>query len=625
MFNFVGGYWWQWLSGPAAFISTLLITPFIIRLAYHKGWLAYPKADRWHNRPTALMGGIAIYLAVSLAILLFAAEGSPWPIWAGASIMFAAGLVDDLKNVKPFAKLIPQVAATGVLLYGGYVFGPEWSPWISIPITFLWIIGITNAINLLDNMDGLAAGISAIAAFVLAIYAMLAGSIGTAVVAVAVAGAAAGFLVFNFKPARIFMGDCGSLFLGFSVASLAVAIQSQPEGAGGFAVYLVSAAVLAVPIFDTTLVIILRTLSGRSVAQGGRDHSSHRLVFLGLSERQAVLTLYGISALFGLLALFFQVAEVTLFFAVLAMMGVALVVFGVHLSEAQVYGGNTQALLPISGLQKLFLVLHAFFGVNNWKHIGAILADLLLIISAFILAYHLRFESGISPAHEEHLMLALPVLVAVKMVVFYWGGLYRAVWRHAGTPEVVRIGVVSMLASLLSFVALGLLLGFDSLSRGVALIDWMIVTISVTGVRLGFRGLRHYISSKPAEGRRVLLYGAGDAGLLSLREIRQNPDLDLIPVAFADDDPDKRGRRVQGLPVAGGFEDLERICQAYAVEEVLITAFRMTDERRFRIYMECNRIGVDCRSFHIAFIPVEAAVASSDGASVEVAGIPGVK
>lgn len=625
MLNFVGGHWWQWLSGPAAFLSTLLLTPLIIRLAHRMGWLAYPKADRWHDRPTALMGGIAIYLAVSLAILLFTSEGIPWPIWAGASVMFAAGLVDDLKNVKPFAKLIPQVAATGMLMYGGYVFGPEWSLWISIPVTFLWVIGITNAINLLDNMDGLAAGISGIAAFVLAIYAMLTGSIGTAVVAVAVAGGAAGFLVFNFKPARIFMGDCGSLFLGFSVASLAVAIQSQPEGAGGFAVYLVSAAVLAVPIFDTTLVIILRTLSGRSVAQGGRDHSSHRLVFLGLSERQAVLTLYAISALFGSLALLFQVAAVTLFFAVLAMMGVALVVFGVHLSEAQVYGGSTQTLLPISGLQKLFLVLHAFFGVNNWKHIGAIFADLLLIISAFILAHHLRFEGGISPAHEEHLMLALPVIAAVKMVVFYWGGLYRAIWRHAGMPEVIRIGAASVVASSLSFVALGLLMGFESLSRGVALIDWMIVTISVTGVRLGFRGLRHYISSKPVSGRRVLLYGAGDAGLLALREIRQNPHLDLIPVVFADDDPSKRGLRVQGFRVAGGLDDLEQLCRSYAVEEVLITAFCMNDERRFRICMECDRIGVDCRSFHIAFVPVEVAVTSSDGASVEVAGIPGLK
>jgi UDP-GlcNAc:undecaprenyl-phosphate/decaprenyl-phosphate GlcNAc-1-phosphate transferase len=609
----------QWAGGAAAFGFGLLLTPLVIRFAHRKNWLAHPKTDRWHNRPTALMGGISIYLAASLAIVLFASDAFPWQIWLGATVMFLTGLVDDLKNIKPAAKLVPQVIATGLLLYSGYVLGPEWAPWLSIPLTFLWVIGITNAINLLDNMDGLAAGIAAIAALVLAVCSIMAGSLETAVVAVSVAGSAAGFLFFNFNPARIFMGDCGSLFLGYTVAALALAIQSQPDSSGTFAVYVVPAAVLAVPIFDTTLVTILRTLSGRSVAQGGRDHSSHRLVLLGLSERQAVVTLYTISALFGALALTAYLTEITFLLALAAMMGVGLAVFGVHLGRAQVYSAKVQVQpLPEGAMQRAVLILQALFGGRQWKHVGAFLADLLLVISAFVLAHHLRFEEGLSAIHEEQLMYALPILAAVKLAVFYWGGLYGSIWRYAGTPEIVRIGWVTILASVLSYLALGVLQGFTPLSEGVALIDWMITAISIAGVRLGFRGLRQYISSKREKGRRILLYGAGDAGVVSLREIRQNPHFGLIPVAFLDDDVTKHGLRVQGLPVVGGFADMERICKQYSIEEVLITALSMAPKDRLCICAECNRISVSCRSFYIAFSPVEEITGSSDGANVEV-------
>ena len=219
--------WLNGISGLFAFLSMLVLTPLVMRLAHRMGWLAYPKADRWHARPTALMGGIAIYAAAILAAMVFAGSTLPWPIWAGATIMFVTGLLDDLKNIRPAAKIVAQVTATGLLLYAGYSFGQGWPLWVSFPLTFFWIIGITNAINLLDNMDGLAAGIAAITAVVLAAFAAFMGEGATVGVAITVAGAAAGFLVFNFNPARIFMGDSGSLFLGYMLAALAVVIQAE--------------------------------------------------------------------------------------------------------------------------------------------------------------------------------------------------------------------------------------------------------------------------------------------------------------------------------------------------------------------------------------------------------------
>ncbi len=597
--------WLPWVSGACAFLAMLVLTPLVIRLARRLNWVAHPKADRWHARPTALMGGLAIYGAATLSVLLFAEHSLPWPLWAGATVMFGIGFLDDLKSVRPVTKLVAQVVATGLLLLAGYAFGPHWPLWLTVPLTFFWVIGITNSLNLLDNMDGLTAGIAAITAGVLAVFCAFTGHTSVIGVAMAVAGAATGFLVFNFNPARIFMGDSGSLFLGYMVAALALVIQAdvlatEPEAAGGFAVYLVSAAVLAVPIFDTTLVTVARTLSGRAVSQGGRDHSSHRLVFLGLSERQAVLTLYSISLLFGALALLFLFSAPALFYALLIFMGIGLAVFGAHLSSANVYQEGGRHLRFSGPGKRFFAVLHALLG-RNWKAVVGVGADLLLVVAAFILAYHLKFEEGLTPKRELFLMNALPIVVAVKIPVFYAMGLYHSIWRHAGTPELVRIVKATLVASVMTFVILGVLHGFKGLSRGVFLIDWMIVTLAVTGLRLGFRGLRQYISSKRQRGRRVLLYGAGDAGLLTLRELRQNPELELAPIGFLDDDPLKQGLTAQGLTVMGSFEDLPLLCKQHEVEEVLITAFRMSDARKAEICGVCEQNGVGCRVFNLTF------------------------
>ena len=329
--------WTVALAFPLAAVGVLAITPLVMRFARRMDWVAYPRADRWHGQPTALMGGIAIYIAATLGVLIVLPVQDVWPLWTGATLMFIVGMVDDLAQIQPAAKLAAQVVATGLLLYAGYTFGMHWPLWLSLPLTLLWVIGITNAVNLLDNMDGLAGGIAGIAALVITIFAGLVGSPTAVALGSAVAGAALGFLAFNFKPARIFMGDCGSLFLGFSIAALALVVQQQADGVGQLAVGLVPLSVLAVPILDTTLVTFMRKLAGRPVSQGGRDHTSHRLVFLGLSEKHAVLTLYGLSLCSGALALVVLFVDVKLFYALSVFVGAALGVFGVHLARANVY------------------------------------------------------------------------------------------------------------------------------------------------------------------------------------------------------------------------------------------------------------------------------------------------
>jgi UDP-GlcNAc:undecaprenyl-phosphate GlcNAc-1-phosphate transferase len=640
---------WRLLAGGgAALLCALALTPLVIRVAHRRGWVDRPKADRWHEESTALMGGIAIFAAFTAAFAagaLVLAEPLPWALWGGAALMFGAGLTDDLRGLSPAAKLIAQLGATLLLLYAGYAFGKGGPYWLYIPFTFLWVIGITNAVNLLDNMDGLAAGIASIAAFVLAVYAAMAGGTGSTWALGAVGGAAAGFLVYNFKPARVFMGDSGSLFLGYVIAAFTTVVQGHISGPQGLAVYLVSAAVLAVPIFDTTLVTVTRALSGRAVSQGGRDHSSHRLVRLGLSERRAVVTLYVVSLACGALALFFYFSETHLFYALTVFFVVALGVFGVHLGGANVHrnkggpkpragtanghaatdghattdevlstgdGASASASLARpTTVQKGIVATRALLG-QRWKSVVQLVADLLLVAAAFVLAHYLRFEGGLDARRETMLISTLPAVVALKLLVFWAGRLYSGLWQHAGTPELMRVVKGTLGASVLCYGALGPFYGLSYLSEATFIIDWMIVTLAVIGVRFGFRGLRQYLSSKRQRGRRVLLYGAGDSGQLTLRGLRQRPDLGMVPVGFIDDDPAKRGLVAQGVAVLGTFDDLEAICRQHEVEEVLITTFRLPEARKQNILARCRALDVDCRVFNLALRSVEARPARVD-------------
>src|SRR6266516_3699852 len=289
----------------------LAVTHAVRALARSLGLIARPTADRWHQRPTALMGGIAIAAGTLVGVVAWftiAAFGwspeftaaHPWPraVAASAAFMFGVGLVDDLVRLRPQLKFLLQLLAGVVLVAAGATFAL--TPWhlINVLATVFWFVALTNAFNLLDNMDGVAAGVGAIAALFLGVMFAMQGAWFHAAVAWSLAGAALGFLRYNFHPAIIFMGDAGSLFIGSARAGLVVTSPATVSGSLG-SVVLVPLTIVAVPVLDTALVTVTRTLSGRGISQGGRDHSTHRLVALGLAEKQVALLLYGFAAVGG--------------------------------------------------------------------------------------------------------------------------------------------------------------------------------------------------------------------------------------------------------------------------------------------------------------------------------------
>ncbi len=272
-----------------------------------------PDARKMHTSPIPRIGGLAIWLALWASTLVVTpfilsdpmlAPASTLPslsaIFAAAMVIFVVGMADDRRSSTPLAKLVGQFVACSILVVSGIRFSVFNQPLIDIPLTYLWVLGLTNALNLLDNMDGLSAGAATIAGAFLLLLAILNGQLLVALLAVAVVGSCLGFLLYNYNPASIFMGDTGSLSLGFILAVISMKLEIHNSK---YLSFFIAALVLSVPIFDTSFVVWRRLTEGRSIAQGGKDDTSHRLVNLGLGQKQAVWVLYAASVLAGLAAL----------------------------------------------------------------------------------------------------------------------------------------------------------------------------------------------------------------------------------------------------------------------------------------------------------------------------------
>ncbi len=284
----------------ASFVLALALTPVARRLAFRFGVIDQPSSRKVHTSATPLMGGFAIYGGLVLALLIFTPNiylVEMLAIGAGASWLALIGLLDDRHELGFRIKLVAQALAAGVLILAGIRIQLTGQPILDAILTVIWVVAITNALNFLDNMDGMAAGLAGIAGGFFFILAAGEGQGLVASLAAAICGAAIGFLVFNFSPASIFMGDMGSQVLGFVLAVLAIKLRfSTPLSIATWAVPIL---VLGLPIFDISLVVFTRLREGRSPAQAGKDHTSHRLSQMGLGNRNAVLVLYGVCAALG--------------------------------------------------------------------------------------------------------------------------------------------------------------------------------------------------------------------------------------------------------------------------------------------------------------------------------------
>lgn len=304
-----------WLTFLTALLIAVITTPLVIRLAKHFDVVDYPTGGRRvHDRPIPLLGGLAMYAAFWLTVLFTQTwTRMIWGLFIGSTIILAAGVWDDIKELRPLPKLLCQIAAASVLLFFGFsvqnvslpVIGvvefthPDLS-WLGMLIIVFWVVGLVNTVNISDGLDGLAAGICFGAALILFWSADRIAQYPAANLTLALAGAAFGFLVFNFYPAKIFMGDTGSMFLGYLIGGISIMGLLKTATVLGLVFPLV---VLGMPLTDMTFAIVRRKLKGQAISKADRGHLHHRLLDMGYTQRQAVLILYGLSACFGFTAI----------------------------------------------------------------------------------------------------------------------------------------------------------------------------------------------------------------------------------------------------------------------------------------------------------------------------------
>lgn len=582
----------------AAFALGVLLTWLVRGVARRLGVVAKPKADRWHTKPTALMGGVAISLTTIIIGLLMVDQSERSLTVLGASIlMFLIGFVDDLLTLKPYQKIIGQLVASSIVISVGLIL-----PWtgyypINVLITLFWLVGITNAVNLLDNMDGLSAGISAIAAVFLTLQFAIhdPAGIDQAWMLGVFAAALAGFLVFNHNPASIFMGDSGSLFIGFFLASSALMTSQAGRSRSFLPVLAVPVLVLLIPIFDTTLVFILRKMAGRSVSQGGRDHTSHRLVALGLSERKAVWMLWACAAFSGVMGLAVQRLSLEYSLVCIFLFCLGMIYLGIHLGQVKVY--DVSQPTPVMSL---------IVDVSYKRRIFEVMLDSALIILAYYSSYALVFgplETSIDP---QPFFQSLPLVVALKLTALTAAGVYRGMWRYI-TPDALWIyfrGV--LLGSMASVVVLTLVFRFQGFSRAAFALDGLILLVLLISSRYGFKLIRSLFPDhlRQRESKPVLIYGAGDGGDILVRELLNNSGWGLRPIGFLDDDSTKKGKTLHGLKVLGGLSKLVNFRDEQDLTGVVVSSLRFTSERLADIRKVCEEKNLELFQLSISIKPI---------------------
>lgn len=303
-----------WIGIAAAFLAALACTPVTIRLARKFGIVDKPNQRKVHTVPTPRMGGLAIYAGFVLGSLLLGVyTRQVASLLVGGTVVMLTGLVDDFKDISPKLKLLGQIIGALVLVFGGFTIHFITNPFtgnmfslgvFAVPITVLWLVGVSNAVNLIDGLDGLCAGVSGIAAISTAVVCATQGELTAAALAGVLAAAGLGFLPFNFNPAKTFMGDCGSLFLGFILGALS--LMGLAKGATVVSVF-IPFIILGIPVFDTMCAIIRRMWMKRPIFEADKMHLHQTLLSMGLSHRETVLTIYAISLVMGIAAVLMAV------------------------------------------------------------------------------------------------------------------------------------------------------------------------------------------------------------------------------------------------------------------------------------------------------------------------------
>ena len=595
-------------------VSALLVTPGVIRLARGAGAVDMPNERKIHTQPVPRLGGLTVYISFFLAAALmivihpsifvstwfFSAKGTAF--LASLVFILLLGIWDDIQPLRPGLKFCVQALIATGCYAAGFRISDVTNPFTSglfhlgsfdYPLTVLWIVGVTNACNLIDGLDGLASGVGIIASLTIFLITLLGGDIATALLALFLAGSLMGFLKYNFNPARIFLGDSGSLFMGLALAVLS--IQSSTKGSTAVAI-LIPFLALGVPIMDTLISMTRRLLGsflpGRQESQNlahklhsmflpDRRHIHHQLLALGFSHRGAVLVLYLVSCGFGAGAFLVTILNNAGASFIIFAFAVAMVAGIRHLRYREMAILRNGVLLPLYEWPMINrAIFQSFF-------------DLGFIAVAFTVACALTTGQGPGDDFKQKILTVLPVVCSIQISTFYFLGLYRGIYSHVGVGDLLKIiRPVAVAIIVTSLASMLLMRTYPFFSLPLFIIDFYFLLTLIAGSRLSFNLLNYLFRKESKTGKEILIYGADTNGVLTLHRILNDDGFGLRPAGFLDDNPQLEGKSVNGYEVFGGHWKLPRLLKERHIDQILISSDRIHPEVLKRIKQIAGDYGV---------------------------------
>jgi UDP-GlcNAc:undecaprenyl-phosphate GlcNAc-1-phosphate transferase len=585
-----------WFVLPALMAAALALglTPLMARVAVRVGAMDIPDARKVHNQPIPRLGGLAVVAAI--AIVFSAARWLSAGHWVlppylatalgiGALPILLVSIADDIRRVAARRKLAAHVLGAVIAVALGISLGPVVHlfgvpieiGWFAGPLSVLWIVGITNAFNLIDGLDGLSTGLALIAAVSMAAVFAIVGQSNMVGVSLVLAGALIGFLPYNLHPARLFLGDTGATAIGFCLA--AFTLRGGSTLSSGFAA-LLPVFILGLPIADTLIAVarrILRRMEHRtgSVFDPDRDHLHHRLLALGVEYGRAVLLLHAaglVCAAAALFSIFMNARQAALMVSALLLAGIVGVRRLGYDEFAFIRRGTVLSVYDLPVVKRGFFV---------------VLVDLVVTFVAAYMAVGLKTDDWILSQVRSDVIDLATTLAAVTALVFSWQGMYRGNWRVAGLQDLTRIMVAVATAT-----AGGAFLvrAFSSHAYPLSLfgIYGSVSLLMTVSIRFSYVILAGSVQRSSNRGVPVLIYGAGRRGVAAARELFQNQALNLRPIGFIDDDWQMRHRIVAGLPVLGTGREMERALRDTAAVGVVISSRRIVPDRLERAAEACR-------------------------------------
>jgi len=602
-------------------LLSLVMTPIVARLAVMIGAMDQPNERKLHERAIPRLGGLAILVGVLGSLsALYAWDSTLFSSWvtrkeglvlaASMAAMVGIGIWDDIWTLGPGRKYALQLIVITLLYIAGFrissVTNPIGTGFLQLGIfdylvTVLWISGVTNAINLIDGLDGLASGVAMIACLTIVPIAFMHADMGSAIIALVLAGALLGFLRYNFNPARIFLGDSGSLLVGFTLAVLSM--RSSTKGSTVFAI-VVPVLALGLPIMDTLLAMARRLLKSfhpkhagtqsilsriTSMFRPDRSHIHHRLLARGLSHRGAVLVLYVVSCLFGVVAFAVTVlnhAEVSLILVVVA--------------AAAIIGVRQLRYKEMHVLRNgLFLPMYQGGLINRDMFLGFL--DLgFIVLACFIADYVTNWDLLTQPISRDQ-VLRVALECTIQFTCLWAFGLYKGTVRQVGVADALRIVKAVALAIVMTGAAFAFLLRPPMpLPVATLIVNFYLLLSFILGFRASFRLLKHFARPDEDGSKRVLIYGVGFNATLVLEKILHGDIPNLVPVGFLDDDPNLEGKHINGYPVLGGHWKLQRLLNTIDIDEILIVTENIKPEVQKRLSHLAHTTGIRLRRLSLS-------------------------